>query len=51
MIAEKDPIATALLAEYRNVMMPNLRLSQVDVAALLEFMRDESDRVIRQAAN
>ena len=50
MIAEKDPIATALLAEYRNVMMPNLRLSRVDVAALLEFMRNESARVVAQAA-
>ena len=50
MSAEKDPIATALLAEYRNVMMPNLRLSRVDVAALLEFMRNESARVVAQAA-
>ena len=49
MIAEKDPIATALLAEYRNVMMPNLRLSDVDVVALLEFMRDESARVVARA--
>ncbi len=38
MIAEKDPLALALMARYRNLPMPNLSLTDVDVAALIEFM-------------
>lgn len=38
MIAEKEPLALALMARYRNLPMPNLSLTDVDVAALIEFM-------------
>ncbi len=38
MLAEKDPIATALFAKYRQVNMPNLRLGDADVNALLNYM-------------
>lgn len=44
MLAEKDPIATALLAEYQ-VPMPNLRLNDVEVQALLSYMDEESLRL------
>lgn len=42
--AEKDPIATTLMAEYNNVLMPNLRLESNDVQALLAFIEEESGR-------
>lgn len=44
MIAEKDPIALALLEQYK-VAMPNLRLNDVEVAALLNYLDDENIRL------
>lgn len=44
MIAEKDPIAMALLAEYK-IPMPNLRLNEVEVTALLSYLDEESLRL------
>ena len=44
MLASMDPLATALLAEYDNVAMPNLRLSDVDIQALLAYIEEESNR-------
>jgi protein SCO1/2 len=38
MLAENDPIAIALFAKYKNVPMPNLRLSDAEIAAVLSFM-------------
>ncbi len=38
MRAEGDPIATALFAKYNNLPMPNLRLSSIDVDALLLYL-------------
>ena len=35
MLAEKDPVATALFEKYKNVRMPNLALSPDEIAALL----------------
>ncbi len=37
MLAEGDPIATDLLQEYNNVPMPNLGLSDPEVAALIAY--------------
>lgn len=45
MIAEKDPLATALLARYDNIPMPNLRLTGTDVTALLGYINEESRRI------
>jgi protein SCO1/2 len=45
MLAEKDPLAMALLAEWNNVPMPNLRLSESDVQDLLTYIAEESHRV------
>jgi protein SCO1 len=42
MLAEKDPIATALSARYKNVPMPNLRLSEGEIGVLLGFLREQS---------
>jgi protein SCO1 len=46
MLAEGDPIALALFAQYKNVPMPNLRLSETDVAALLAYL--EAQNTARQ---
>lgn len=45
MLAENDPIATRLYAQYNNVMMPNFHLSQIEVDALIEYMEAESLRL------
>lgn len=45
MLAEKDPLAMALLAEWNNVPMPNLRLNEVEIEALLTYIAEESHRV------
>ena len=37
-LAENDPVATALLAKYNQVLMPNLRLGDGDVAALMKYI-------------
>jgi protein SCO1 len=39
MLDTKDPIATALFERYKHVRMPNLRLGDGDVAALIEYLR------------
>jgi protein SCO1/2 len=39
--AEGDPIATALFAKYRNVPMPNLRLSNIEIAGLLSYLETQ----------
>jgi protein SCO1/2 len=38
MIANKDPIALALLKKYNNLAMPNLRLNQQEVRELISYM-------------
>ncbi|WP_040579659.1 hypothetical protein [Methylobacter tundripaludum] len=38
MPAEKDPVATGLFNRYRKLSMPNLRLTDVDVEALVNYM-------------
>ena len=42
MLAEGDPIAKALYARYKQVNMPNLRLNDVDVASLIEYLDAET---------
>ena len=38
MLAERDPIVMELYARYDNVPMQNLRLTEVDVRALLDYL-------------
>ena len=45
MLAQNDPIATSLFAKYRQVVMPNLRLGDDDVAALMKYMDAQSAAV------
>jgi protein SCO1 len=42
MLAERDAIATALLAKYKNIVMPNLRLARDEVEAVLQYMEAET---------
>jgi len=44
MLEEGDPIALELSARYPGLTMPNLRLDDVDAAALVEYMEKESNR-------
>lgn len=41
-LADGDPIATQLLAEFNNVAMPNLGLTDVQVASLLAYLENPS---------
>ncbi len=45
MVASGDPTAAALVAQYRGIVMPNLRLSEVDVDNVLGFLAEESARL------
>lgn len=45
LLEEKDPIIMKLYAEYDNVLMPNLRLSDVEIGALIDYLDAESRRV------
>jgi protein SCO1/2 len=38
LLAEKDPIAIDLFNRYQKILMPNLRLSDSDVEALIDYM-------------
>jgi protein SCO1/2 len=42
MLAEKDPIATALFKEYKEIQMPNLGLSRADIADVLEYIETQT---------
>ncbi|HXB71229.1 MAG TPA: SCO family protein [Candidatus Acidoferrales bacterium] len=39
MLSNRDPIATALFAKYKELRMPNLRLGDVDVNALIGYLK------------
>ncbi len=41
-LEEKDPIATALFRKYKGIQMPNLRLGDEDVEALISYIESES---------
>lgn len=44
MLAENDPLAVQLYQQYDRVPMPNLRLDDTSVLAILEFLDSETDR-------
>src|SRR3954447_20182408 len=47
MIAAGDPIATSLLAKYKQVLMPNLDLEPKDAAVVLDYI-DAQTRTMRE---
>jgi protein SCO1/2 len=38
MVADGDPVATSLYAKYKQVQMPNLRLGDPDITALIKYL-------------
>ena len=50
MLAENDPIAIAMLPGFRNLKMPNLQLSDRNVADLIAFMDSETTIVLEGRA-
>jgi cytochrome c2 len=46
-LGSEDPIAVALLAEFNNIQMPNMGLTETEVEALLVFL--ESGETVNQA--
>jgi protein SCO1 len=42
MMAEKDPLATALFKKYKEVVMPNLRLPEEDVNSLIAYIEAQT---------
>ena len=42
LLAEKDPLATALFEKYNKVNMPNLRMADVDLHNLVDFLERQS---------
>jgi len=49
-LAEGDPIATALFKKYKDIRMPNLRLGQDEVALVLSYVDAES-KLLRAKAH
>ena len=50
MLAEKDPLALQLFAQYKGVAMPNMSLSRKQVDSVLEYIETESRRVLASQA-
>lgn len=42
LIAEKDPLATALFQQYKQVNMPNLRLDNEQTEAIIKFLKTQT---------
>jgi len=51
LLAKKDPIAIALLNQYKKVLMPNFRLNDAEVEALLIYMEDSSKAAQQNDSN
>jgi len=49
MLAEGDALALTLFEAYGRVPMPNMRLSEGEVAQVIEFMRAETARTLAEA--
>jgi protein SCO1/2 len=49
MLAEKDPIATALFKQYKEVRMPNLNMADIDLKNLMKFLESQSEGPAKDA--
>ena len=47
MLAERDPLATALFKKYNEVQMPNLRLTESDAAILIDYIKTLTDATMK----
>ena len=50
-LAAKDPIATALYEKYKRVNMPNLRIADVDLQSLIDFLKRQDAPHDKEAAD
>ena len=48
LIAEQDPIATALYKKYKGISMPRLGLPETDVDTLINYMKTQTDDFANQ---
>ena len=46
MLKKKDPIAMALYKQYNNLAMPNMRLHKEEALVLLDYIEDETLRIM-----
>jgi protein SCO1/2 len=51
MLEEKDPLAIALFEKFDELAMPNLKLGDIEVEALIEYMATESRRLGKAAGS
>jgi len=49
MLAEKDALAMQLYEQYNSLAMPNLRLGDIEINALLTYLAEETERLRPQA--
>ncbi|HLY92192.1 MAG TPA: SCO family protein, partial [Candidatus Angelobacter sp.] len=49
MLAEKDPIATVLFKQYKEVRMPNLSMADIDLKNLMKFLESQSEAPAKEA--
>jgi protein SCO1/2 len=45
MLVQKDPLAMQLYEQYNRLAMPNLRLGELEISAVLAYIEEESDRL------
>jgi len=45
MLAEKEPLATLLYEQYNRLAMPNMRLGDTEVTALITYLQEETSRL------
>jgi protein SCO1/2 len=51
MLAEKDPLATALFKQYKEIQMPNTRLGPEDTESIIHFLETQSATAKNQVAS
>jgi mono/diheme cytochrome c family protein len=49
MLAEKDPLAMSLFIKYNRLAMPNMKLQEADVGALISYMEQEDAAAAKAA--
>jgi hypothetical protein len=42
---QRDPIAQAMLVQYKNIKMPQVQMSDTDINAVLHYIAERSEKV------
>lgn len=45
MLEEKDPIVVKLYEQYKQILMPNMRLNKLEITSLIDYVDTESQRI------